>query len=52
MKTIKEIDTSSDVGKILLVALARLSQQGEYAKKEPDEILQIISKQAEEMNWA
>ena len=49
MKSIKEIDTSTEEGRILLVTLASLSTQGEYAKKEPDEILQEMSNQSDEM---
>ena len=42
-RTIREIDTSSWEGKLLITAIARLSCEGRYTSMMPDEILEILN---------
>ena len=49
MKSIRDIDTSIEEGRILIVTLGRLSSLDKYAKKEPDIILREMSKLAKKI---
>lgn len=42
-RTIREIDTSSWEGKLLIMAIARISCEGRYTSMAPDEILEILN---------
>ena len=49
MKSIRDIDTTTQEGKVLLVTLGRLSCKPGYGNKQPDEILAEMVELAEEV---
>jgi hypothetical protein len=49
LDSIRDIDTTSDEGKLLLMTLGRLSCQRGYDTKNPDEILQEMQKISDEV---
>ena len=44
--SIKDIDTTTDDGKLLLATISQLSGEGKYTKMHPDEILKKMEKVA------
>ncbi len=49
MTCINQIDTSTEEGKLLMAALAKLTSEGDGRNQHPDDVLRDVSELAEKM---
>ena len=48
---ISEINNKTQEGRLLIMALAKLSSTCLYSDKEPDDILKVLENMSDTMNW-
>ena len=50
-ETLKDVDATTDEGKMLIMAIAVLTSLGGYKKMHPDEVVQELAKKAEDVYY-
>ena len=51
LKSIEDIDTTTDEGAVLLMAIGVITSSAGYTDKTPDEVLKVLNKMTEDAVW-